>query len=475
MEKLSRSLTGLMLAIFALLTGLAILLGTVGNLAHKSYLAALVLSALPLGLWLLLGKRKPAVPSLAERVGAGKTCLALTALCLVLSLAAALPLRLEPEVDAYTYWITALALSRGEPIPNPEFVAMFPHIMGYAAFLAPLLRLFGESLAVPAAANAVLGCLSGLCIFCLLLRWRDLRTAALGCLFWICCPSRLLFCEGVYADAYYTCLLLLFLTLTAYADRVRLPLMLGMGALGGLALRLMNTARPIGVIPMIALGIWILLLRGKKAKEPSGWLRWGAYLALVLAVYLPLGGLWNGYLEDRIGQETASVPGYSICVGFNMDTMGSYSEEDIARLHGIYWDTLSAEQAQQQMLDQAAERVRQADLGRLLPKKLATLLGNDEAGAYYDAPALGDTAYRLACMISNVYYYFLAGLALLGAFRLWKRREQGTFLLAPLYAIGLILSQMLVEVAARYHYSIIPVFVLLAACAGRKTEITSES
>ena len=78
-------------------------------------------------------------------------------------------------------------------------------------------------------------------------------------------------------------------------------------------------------------------------------------------------------------------------------------------------------------------------------------------------------------MISNVYYYFLAGLALLGAFRLWKRREQGSFLLTPLYAIGLILSQMLVEVAARYHYSIIPVFVLLAACAGRKTEKTSES
>ena len=170
MEKLSRSLTGLMLAIFALLTAGAILLGTLGNLGHKSYLAALLLSGLLLGLWLLLGKRKPAVPSLAERMGAGKTCLALTALCLVLSLAAALPLRLEPEVDAYTYWITALALSRGEPIPNPEFVAMFPHIMGYAAFLAPLLRLFGESLAVPVAANAVLGCLSGLCIFCLLLR-----------------------------------------------------------------------------------------------------------------------------------------------------------------------------------------------------------------------------------------------------------------------------------------------------------------
>ena len=83
MEKLSRSLTGLMLAIFALLTAGAILLGTLGNLGHKSYLAALLLSALLLGLWLVLQRRRSEAPTLAERLGVGKTALILTALVLL--------------------------------------------------------------------------------------------------------------------------------------------------------------------------------------------------------------------------------------------------------------------------------------------------------------------------------------------------------------------------------------------------------
>jgi len=34
-------------------------------------------------------------------------------------------------------------------------------------------------------------------------------------------------------------------------------------------------------------------------------------------------------------------------------------------------------------------------------------------------------------------------------------------LLAPLYILGLTLAQMLVEVAGRYHYSMIPMLLLL--------------
>lgn len=39
--------------------------------------------------------------------------------------------------------------------------------------------------------------------------------------------------------------------------------------------------------------------------------------------------------------------------------------------------------------------------------------------------------------------------------------ERGACLLVPLYCEGLILAQMLVEVAGRYHYSLIPMLILL--------------
>ena len=42
-----------------------------------------------------------------------------------------------------------------------------------------------------------------------------------------------------------------------------------------------------------------------------------------------------------------------------------------------------------------------------------------------------------------------------------------TALLAPLYCVGLTLAQMLAEVSDRYHYSLLPMLVLLAAVSGR--------
>ena len=38
---------------------------------------------------------------------------------------------------------------------------------------------------------------------------------------------------------------------------------------------------------------------------------------------------------------------------------------------------------------------------------------------------------------------------------------------APLYCVGLTLAQMLAEVSDRYHYSLLPMLVLLAAVSGR--------
>ena len=66
-------------------------------------------------------------------------------------------------------------------------------------------------------------------------------------------------------------------------------------------------------------------------------------------------------------------------------------------------------------------------------------------------------------MISNLWYYIIIVLAVLGCARLWKNRESRSVLLAPLFSVGLVLAQMLVEVAARYHYSLIPLLLLMAS------------
>ena len=60
-------------------------------------------------------------------------------------------------------------------------------------------------------------------------------------------------------------------------------------------------------------------------------------------------------------------------------------------------------------------------------------------------------------------------MAILGAVRLWRSKRKTTYILVPLYITGLILAQMLVEVAGRYHYSIIPMLILLGQAALQDT------
>ena len=70
-------------------------------------------------------------------------------------------------------------------------------------------------------------------------------------------------------------------------------------------------------------------------------------------------------------------------------------------------------------------------------------------------------------ILCNCYYYLLLPLALLGLLYLWKGRQASAFLLLPLYTLGLTLAHMLIEVSSRYHYSLIPMFIILAALNGQ--------
>ncbi|MBO5555857.1 MAG: hypothetical protein J5927_01610 [Oscillospiraceae bacterium] len=476
MDKGSRVLARLMLGLFALLLVLALLLGVFGHGAHRSYMAAFAGAAVLLGLGLFLWPRiRARARPVVEGWGAGRTGLALTALCLLLHLAWVLVFRLEPDGDYQTFWMTATALGRGQPLQNPDYVAMFPHILGYGAFLGLFVRLFGAGPLLAPLVNVGLTTLSGLLLYGLLLRRRGLWPAACGYLLWCVHPSIILYNTMVLSEPYYTCLLLAFLALMSLADRFFageercLPAPVILGAVSGALLWGVNAARPIGAVPIIALAIWLVLLRGECLKNHRQNGAWLLLVVVMLAVYVPLGKLWHGYATEKLGEEPASAPGYSLYVGFNPESMGTYSNEDMDLLVEYrYGQGHTAEEAQQMMLQQARERVRsgQIPFGRLLLEKIRSFMGNDEGGAYYSRLQLEPTHYSLLALGSNIWYYVLAFLCLAATFRWGRSGKMDILLLAPLYVLGLTMAQMLVEVAGRYHYSIIPMLILVT-CAGQ--------
>ena len=475
MEKVSRGLNAVLLALFSLLLAAAVLLGTVGNLSHRSYLTALAGALLVLAAWLRFGGKLP-LGDPVRRLGPGKAGALLAAVCLLLHLAGALLLPMEPAGDYKTFWLTAVDLAKGQPLSLGEYVALFPHILGYSAFLSLFLRLFGPSLWVPALLNVALTTASGLLIYSLALRLKDEDAAVFAFLLWILCPSKLLYNSMVLSEPFYTCLLLLFLRLLAGLDRGyarrAYPLWKALcaGLLAAALLSAVNAARPIALIPIIAFLLWLLLLRGEEERDRLLWRRWLCFAAALLLGYGLLGRAWTGWETEVLGEAPPALPGYSIYVGFNPDTQGAYADEDMDRLFQLRYgqEGGSAADAQAQMLREAEDRIRsgQVDFARLFPAKLRSFLGNDEGGAYYMQEAY-PRLYAPLALLSNLYYYALAALSLLGAWCSRKAKRAGITPNFPLYVIGLTLAHMLVEVAGRYHYSILPMLILLAAFTRR--------
>ncbi len=465
----------IVLLIFLVLMILPIMLETVANLSHKSYLLAFLASCLLFAAaWICRGTQK----RLRERINGCRVAsiyLLLGVICLLINGIFAFFFRPVQAADYRTFFQVAKDLSLGIHPGMKDYVAMFPHILGYASFLSLFLKLFGPHLAVAVALNVVLTTVSGMILFCMVLRKTDLYAATLTFLLWILCPSKLFYNTMSLSEPYYTCLLLLFFLAIqrteAFLPKVGkswLVKIVAVACVCGAILTLIQAARPIALIPIIALALWCVFLMDWEMLR-NHWKEW-LLMALVLFLsYYGGKGLWQSYATDQLEQVPPSVPGYNIYVGFNLETNGSYSDTDMDLLQSRYFGEYerNAEAAQQRMLQDAKLRISEARpvMLRLMILKIRTLLGHDEGGVFYAMESLSSGQYKICCILSNIWYYLLILFMVCGSITIWKRRENGSVLVCILFAIGLILAQLLVEVAARYHYALIPILLIIAGYA----------
>ena len=398
-----------------------------------------------------------------EQLGAVRIWLVLTLLCLAVKGAWVLLVRVTPSGDYATFWGYANALAQQPVLEGGRYMALFPHIFGYSSFLSWFIRLLGPGELLAQMLNVVLTAVSGSFLFLLGRRWWGPPAGISAYLLWIACPSQTIYNSLVLSEPLYTTLMLGALVLLT-AEEGRRPILRGVAA--GLVLRWFNGVRPIAAVVIIALLIWRLVLK------PEEWLLgesrryWLGLLAALLAVYAVTGPLWQAHLTRRIGEESSTTPGYSVLVGFNQDSGGAWNQEDSQLLFSLSdAPGATAQQAQEGALEAAKDRITSGKVALLplLRDKLRAFLGSDHACVGYVGSVVRHTKlFALAC---NGFYYaamVLAGGALV---RLWRNRERSAVVLLPLYVLGLTCAQMLVEVAGRYHYSLIPVLLLLGQAA----------
>ena len=460
----------MILAIAVCIILLGILLGTIGNFSHKSYVVSLLTAALIAGVLFWSQKKKQKLTVFFEQQNPAKGCALLSLFCLILNGIWVLVFHPVQAPDYQTFFQAATDLANGEALLGKDYIAMFPHILGYAAFLSIFFRLFSANVLTATLVNVALTTVSGIILYLLSLKFSGKRAAFLILLFWTLCPSKLLYNTMSLSEPFYTCLILFFFLLVSEIMDNRKEEQIGKtvmaGLLSGLTLGLVNAARPIGIIPMIAFFLWLFFLadRNRVLSRKKTVL---IFSFLLLVAYFATGKIWNCYAADKLGQEPPTVPGYSIYVGFNPETQGSYADEDMELLQSRYFGEYdrNAEATQQSMLESAKIRIAEnrKSISSLMIHKLGTLLGHDEGGAFYSKESLSNRGYSLCCLISNVWYYLVCMLAVSGCIATWRTPRDDSFMIVPLCLIGIVLAQLLVEVAARYHYCLIPMLLLLAS------------
>jgi len=460
LSPLCRSFSRIAYAIFLLL--FALTAAAVFKFGYRPSLEApalLVLPALLIGVPILHLAGKAAL-----RLGAVRTLILLLLLCAAVKLTWVLLVPVEPKSDYLTFYQTAVGLLREPVLRHPRYVALFPHILGYSQFLSLAMALFGTDYLVAPLLNVALSTLSAGLLFCLGSRLADLRVATAATLLWIVCPSQTIYNIYTLSEPLYTSLILLFLCLLTGFDRRQKRWYSGLvwGAAGGILLTAVNAVRPIAVILVIGLILWLGLLQTDRWREKEFRIKWLPFVAALLVLFLVTGALWSSYSAARLGEAPASTPGFNVLVGLNPDSGGVWNPEDSKVLNAYNDQPGSTPQGvQEQLFDDALDRAfsGQINYPRLFLQKFHVFLGVDSACVQYAQQLLPHP--DLLRHLCNAFYFTAVLLSLVAAAVLLRRGDRSLLFMPMVYLIGLTLAQLLVEVAGRYHYSLIPTLCLL--------------
>ncbi|QCJ45310.1 hypothetical protein FAY30_20745 [Bacillus sp. S3] len=397
-----------------------------------------------------------------------KKCLiALLLLCFAVKLTWVYFYRIEPQVDYATFYNTAVSLSDNFVYRN-RYISLFPHIFGYASFLSIFIKVFGSNYMIPPIVNVVLTTISMGFIYYICKKISGVKTAIIASILWIIFPSQTIYNMFALSEPLYCTILLMIWTLMIIINKklsnITFFKLFSYSVLLALLLTFMNMARPIAAVPIIALAIWLFIIDTGHVGNKKNFMNKAVYLVTVIVSYYLFSFAANQYISVRLGEEIALTPGYNIYVGFNMNSLGTWNEEDSKLL--FYYSNqegMTADEAQKRMLEEAKLRLQSGEINFpiLFYHKFLIFLNDDSAAASYAGSVLNHPL-RFK-ILSNIFYYFLMFASLLGVMFASKQRNKTSLFFICLYTIGLIMAQMLVEVASRYHYSFtIPMLILAA-------------
>ena len=362
--------------------------------------------------------------------------------------------RVSPVLDFLRMLETAAALANGTPIPDPEYQALFPHLLGYPFVLSLFFRVFGASVAAAQALNLLFSLCIAALLFSIGKKLLGVSGGLAAGLMWALLPSHFMLLSLVASEP-------LHIALTLCAARLWLWLSdrfserFAGWALLGLIVGLSSLIRPVGPVYLVAFALCaVVFVKGPRLKK-------AASVALMAAVYLIVTAPMTGGF------------GWNLYVGMNRGSEGGWNAADAEVLMARLDEGLSPSEIQARFtkdaLERVGERLREGDVPRFLAEKFTRLWCQDSftvywlsSGAREDSPLDIPARTEWLIFLCNSAYGFLLGCCALSLFRQVKTGA-GAFILPVTVLTGAVLLFLLLEANPRYHYAGSAMLCLLAA------------
>ncbi len=400
-------------------------------------------------------------------------------------------LPMQPLSDFKTYYEIADMLSRGTLLSEGagycDYIAQFPHVIGFPFVLSTIFRVTGKSVEVGQFFELFVSCVNILLVYLLA---RSLRGRLAGLIaatleaFW---PSQIFYANQISSEPVFTLMILVCLLLAAHLLKERSSVKWGqqyvLYVLLGVLLALSSALRPLGIIILVAILICILC-SGGYIKSPNltsanknilekGWMR----ALVVLFAFMLCSSATKSCIASTIDRQPASSTssfGYNLLVGMNIDSIGTWDQSDSTLFSDTFKATGSADSAHQACLSLAIQRMEENPIGilNLMAEKYFYLWRFDDYGIQWNLLFMdqqGTLTPELKNMLNNflfindIYYIFVLSIAAIAGFFLWRRRKGSRVQMLMLIFLGTATAHLFMESQNRYLYHVLPIFAVMAA------------
>lgn len=367
-----------------------------------------------------------------------------------------------PTVGDYnSYFILADALSNNS-IVIEKYISIFPHVLGYPTILSFFFRIFGSHIFIGQIINVIFSLIIALLIYKIGKIIFSEKLGFITSILWCFMPSQILYTVLLCTEYFYTALFL-FAVYTFLNKKGLLDYMLA-----GVICVMANSVRPLALILIIAFVIYDIIFENKipVLKKIIG-------IFIMLLIYITGQKLVTMAVESTINTKVSTSPiGFNLYVGMNYNNKGTWNSLDSAEFDKMLADSrYDAQAIQDKFKDRAFKRIEEYEdiLFKHIRRKHSKMWMSDHEALVYVRTALKTENKFIPQFIQKIYiaastsYYYamIIGMIFGVVFYIINKKYELSLLIIIL--IGTILVHVLVEVGGRYHFSCIPLFILIAS------------